>query len=438
MNRRLSNTCWAAILLATASLHASSAKFFQAATQSDFLNGDVENLSIDGRGQLVLGPRTELVYETASPFLWTVAPGPDGALFIGAGNDGKVFRVDADGSGRTIFSAAELEVHALAVAPDGGLYVGTSPDGRIYKVDRAGGSTTFFEPQEKYIWALATDANGNLFAATGDKGIVYKISPDGKGSAFYRTKATHATALALDKSGNLLVGTESPGRVLRVDAEGKAFLLLDSPFREIRTLRFDDKGMLYAAAVNARPANAGAPRLPDDRGPERAPGDATRAPVPSVSTEITSVAIADVAGGGASSSGSSREDRRSLKGAVYRIAPDGLWDELWESREDSPYDVLVDGDAGLIIGTGNKGKLYRLDRNAPRPILVARSNAQQITALHRDPKGRLYYATANPGKLFRLGATLATEGTYESESRDAQMVATWGTLSWRGTASGSR
>ena len=88
----------------------------------------------------------------------------------------------------------------------------------------------------------------------------------------------------------------------------------------------------------------------------------------------------------------------------------------------------------MIIGTGNKGKLYRLDRNAPRPILVARSNAQQITALHRDPKGRLYYATANPGKLFRLGTTMATEGTYESESRDAQMVATWGAISWRGAA----
>ena len=42
-------------------LHASSPKFFQAATQTDFLKGDVENLSIDGRGELSLGPATELV-----------------------------------------------------------------------------------------------------------------------------------------------------------------------------------------------------------------------------------------------------------------------------------------------------------------------------------------------------------------------------------------
>ena len=53
----------------------------------------------------------------------------------------------------------------------------------------------------------------------------------------------HATALAFDKAGNLLVGTESPGRVLRIAPDGKAFVLLDSPFQEIRSLRFDDKGV---------------------------------------------------------------------------------------------------------------------------------------------------------------------------------------------------
>ena len=63
-------------------LHASSPKFFQAATQTDFLKGDVENLSIDSHGQLTLGPVTELVYETSAPFLWcggSAAPRLDAA-----------------------------------------------------------------------------------------------------------------------------------------------------------------------------------------------------------------------------------------------------------------------------------------------------------------------------------------------------------------------
>ena len=60
---------------------------------------------------------------------------------------------------------------------------------------------------------------------------------------------------------------------------------------------------------------------------------------------------------------------------LYRIAPDGLWDELWESRDDSPYDLTFDRNGALIIGTGGKGKLYRLEGDPLRPTLLARAAA---------------------------------------------------------------
>ena len=212
----------AAIAVTTGEATASQPKFFQAATQADFLKGDVDNLSIDAHGRLVLGPATELVYETAAPFVWSVIAGSEGSLFIGTGNEGKVFRVDADGKGSVFFDGAELEAHALAPAPNGGLYVATSPDGKIYKVDHSGAKTEFFDPEDKYIWALAVDAKGNVFAATGDKGVIYKITPDGKGAPFYQTKATHAISLAFDAQGRLLAGTESPGRVFQIDEDSMA------------------------------------------------------------------------------------------------------------------------------------------------------------------------------------------------------------------------
>src|SRR4029077_18048613 len=115
------------------------------------------------------------------------------------------------------------------------------------------------------------------------------------------------------------------------------------------------------------------------------------------------------------------------------IAPDGLWDELWTSREDSPYDITFDQNGSVIVGTGNKGKMYRLEGDPLRPTLLTRAGAQQVTAFYKDPRGRLYFATANPGKLFRLSSGRAPRGTYESEPRDAQMVATWGALRWRGS-----
>ena len=76
-----------AVVALTLPLGASSAKFFQTATQTDFLKGDVENLSIDSRGELTLGPATELVYETSAPFLWSIVGQPDGTLFAGTGNE---------------------------------------------------------------------------------------------------------------------------------------------------------------------------------------------------------------------------------------------------------------------------------------------------------------------------------------------------------------
>ncbi len=421
----------AAVLAAAAiPLGASTPQFFQAASQNDFLRGDLENLAIDARGQLLLGPATELLYEAPAPFLWALVPGPDGALYAGTGNEGRVYRVAPDGTARVFFDAAELEAHALAFAPDGALYVGTSPDGKIYRVERNGTSRVFFEPGEKYIWALATDGKGVVYAATGEHGVVFRITPDGKGTRFYQATATHATALALDPRGAVLVGTESPARVLRVDAGGRAFLLLDSPFQEIRALRFDERGVLYAAAVSG-PSDAHRAPSVSEPSPERSTSDGS-APVPSVSVEVTSVSVVDGSGGSAGVT-TTRDDSRAARGAIYRIAADGLWDQVWESREDAPYDLVFDADDRLVVGTGPKGKIFRFEGVPLRPTLLTRAPAQQVMGFHRDRQGRLHFATANPGKVFRLSSDLAPRGTYESEPRDAEIVSSWGAISWRGT-----
>jgi sugar lactone lactonase YvrE len=430
----------AAALIACASglLRASSPKFFTSTTQADFLKGEIENLSVDARGTLTLGPASELVYETPSPFLWTVVPAPDGSLYVGTGNDGRVFKVDPQGRGSQVFDATELEIHAIAVGANGSVYAASSPDGKIYRIDRSGAATTFFDPEEKYIWALATDAKGNVYAATGEKGIVYKITPDGSGTPFFNTRATHATALAFDKAGNLLVGTESPGRVLRVDATGKGFVLLDTPYQEIRTLKFDDKGQLFVAAANGRPSSNSAPSTPTETAASQStggsPSGAAPTPSVSVSTEVTAVVV-DTSS--ETSGRTTRQPTSGSKGAIYRVAPDGLWDQLWDSRDDLPYDLAFEPGGSLIVATGDKGKIYRLEGDPVRATLLARATAQQVTSLYRDARGRVFYATANPGKISRLSADRAPRGTFESDVQDAQMVSSWGAISWRGTTSGA-
>jgi hypothetical protein len=223
MKRRLSCLLAAGLVAAVASVpQASTARFWLVSTQADLLKGEVERLSIDYSGRLVIGPSARTVFDSNAPFIWTLATGPDGTLYAGGGNDGLVWRIDRDGKSRVFFDAAELEVHALAVGRDGTVYAGTSPDGKVYKIDAQGRSSVFFDPEDKYIWALAVDPQGQMFVGTGDKGLIYKVGPDGKGTVFCKTLATHAVAFAFDRQGQLLAGTESPGRVLRVSAAGKA------------------------------------------------------------------------------------------------------------------------------------------------------------------------------------------------------------------------
>jgi sugar lactone lactonase YvrE len=401
--------------------------FWQAATQADFLKGDVDQLSIDEHGRVTLGPELTRIHDAAAPFVWTIVPGPDSSWYLGTGNDGKVIRVDRNGQGSVFYDSAEMEVHALAAAPNGGLYVGTSPDGRIYRVDAKGQATTFFDPDDKYIWSLAVDRDGNVFAGTGDKGTVYKISPDGKGQKFFASKTAHAISLAFDQNRQLIIGTGAPGRVFRVDAAGKGFLLLDTTYQEIHALRVDPKGVIYAAAQSGR-SQSGGDSISDT--PVITPP--VSASIPNVSTEITSISVVDVGASAQSGTAASSDRRPSMTGAVYRVQPDGLWDELWATRDDAPYDVAIENDGSLLVATGARGKLFRLSGDPVAPVLLTRVPAQQATMIARSGD-RTFIATANPGLLMSVAGTRATRGTFESDVKDAKLVSTWGVVSWRAT-----
>jgi hypothetical protein len=433
MPRRLRVVLSALAIACAASVAALAAvpTFWQVSTEAEFLKGEVENLSIDTFGRLTLGPAAAALYESNAPFLWTLVTATDGTMFAGSGNEGQVFRITADGRSSVFFDSLELEVHAIANAPGGGLYVGTSPDGKIYKLDAAGKATTFFDPADRYIWSLAVDRAGNVFAATGDKGVIYKIAPDGKGAPFYQTKATHAISLAFDGQGRLLAGTESPGRVFQIDANGKPFVLLDSSYNEIHQLRVDANGVIYAAAVRGRASGSGS-SAPDSSSDAGAP-----IPIPSVSTEITAIAIVDsapVSGGSGGGSQTPPPARGPGTGAIFRILPDGSSDLIWESRDDTPYDIAFEPGGALLVATGNKGKIYRLAGDPYQPTLVTRANAEQVTTLMTSRDGQVVFATSNPGKVFRLSADRADRGTYTSDVRDATTVAAWGAVKWQVSA----
>ncbi len=410
-------------------LSAASPVFWRVSTQEEFLRGTADNVSVDAGGRLLLGPNAETVLETGVPFLWSLVRAGD-ALWVGGGPPGAVYRVNRGGRTTTVLDGAAGDVQALAAAPGGGVFAATSPGGRIIAIDAGGAQREVFDPDEPYVWALAAGRDGTLYAGTGNPGRIYRIGPGGGARMLYDTGAAHVRSLAVDAGGRLFAGTGSPGRVLRIDAGGRAFVLLDTNHDEITSIRPASDGAVLALAAGGAPApvTAGQP----------AAVSAAAAPVvtTSVSVTVTASATATPAAPAAVPGTGAAAPSTAAGGAVYRIAPDGIWDVVWQSTADTPYDAAVDAAGAVVVGTGPDGKIFRVEGLPRTTVLLARAAARQVTRLAEGPDGQLHYTTANPGRLFRLAANRAGSGIYTSEVHDARTIATWGTIRWRADTPG--
>ena len=97
-----------------------------------------------------------------------------------------------------------------------------------------------------------------------------------------------------------------------------------------------------------------------------------------------------------------------------------------------PTTSSIEPSGSLLVGTGTEGKIFRVGGDPARATLLARAAARQVTALLREPSGRIVGAASNPGKLFALSPSRRRGAArYESDVRDAGTVATWGVIRWR-------
>ena len=118
---------------------------------------------------------------------------------------------------------------------------------------------------------------------------------------------------------------------------------------------------------------------------------------------------------------------------MYCISADGSPKTIWSSREDLVYALAFDQSGRLLAGTGNRGKIYVIQGKQYTDL--AKASANQVTAFARAPKGGLYAATSNLGKIFLLGPNPVAEGTYESDVFDAKIFSKWGRVEVRGSGS---
>lgn len=416
-----------AVLAAAAAARGAEPQFWKVDSAKEILAGDLDGVSVDSDGHLRLSRASTLLDDTQAPYVWSVARAKDGTVYAGTGNDGKIFRIK-DGKAELFYDASELEVHALTLGPDGRLYAGTSPDGKVYAIDSKGSAKEFYDPPDKYIWALAFDRKGRLLVATGLEGKLYRVDKDGKASAILSTNESHLTSLALGPDDTVYAGSSPEGIVYRVDPADKVFVLLDSDYHEIKGLSLGGDGSLYVAAVDGEketPKAAPVIAAPAPAPVPVSPGGAEVTVTASLPTQAAPPAAAPGPPHPPSPSG-------APKGALFRILSTGEVETLWTSREETPHSLAAFA-GGALVGTGDKGKLYRVANDATWTMLGVLP-AEQVTALVEGKGGAVLVATANPGKVLRLEATPAARGTFTSQPKDAGTVSIWGRIRWESTS----
>jgi sugar lactone lactonase YvrE len=434
MMRRTNVVCLLALaILSPMAARAEHTRYWRQTDFAEFQKGTAKGVAVRSDGKLRPAPKFDSFADPNLAYVWALRLNSKGQLYAAGGSDARVLRFDDAGKPTTVFESAELAAQAIAFDATDNLYVGTSPDGKVYQVTPDGKKTVFFEPKTKYIWALAVDSQGALYVATGDTGEVFVVTPDGKGQLFYQSRERHARSLAFDSKGNLLIGTEPDGLIVRVEISrktpkaapeaGTSFVAYETNKAEVTSLVTDPDGNIYAASIGDKSRAPAIPRMPQAVTPPTT--------VTTVTGGGTVISQAQPAAGQTNIVFPFPSIATAGGAEVVRIAPDGSPQTLWTSRDDLVLSMGLSPTGKLLLGTGDNGTVIELEGDDVYSS-VASTASEQVTSLVAGPAGKVFVATANPGKIFALGPGSEPNGSFESEPFDAKIFSRWGRLTWWG------
>jgi hypothetical protein len=394
----------------------------------EFEKGTSQGVAIQSDGRLREGPGLKDVYTTQSTFVWSVAANQSGVAFAGTGSPGSVVRIArAPGSKPfVLFETKDLSVQVVRVGPDGYVYAATLPSGKIYRLKadaetkqddasatvafdmaKLGGSETAkADAKARYIWDLTFDSAGRLYIATGDPGAIYRIDPAHPGTApvqFFKSDEAHIRSLAWDAKGNLLAGSDGSGLVYRISPDGKGYVLFEAPRREITSIAVGTDGTVYAADV----------------------GDKSRNPLPPLPVQgIGTATITIVQPSSLQAVNTSTSLPEGTE--IYALSEGQAPRKIWSGKDDIVYAMAARGD-GLLALTGNRGHLLRIQKDgsfADIGHLDAQQGLSFAEAHSTQGFDGLLIGTGNTGKLSLLGA--AEKHEYASDVLDTGAMARFG------------
>jgi hypothetical protein len=427
------------ILLAPSVGQAGKVKAWNHHAASDYEKARYQHAVVNSEGALQLARQLKPLAGIDAAHVWDCVEDKDGNLYVATGNEGKLFKIAADGKVTTAYTSDDGEILCLAASPDGSIYAGTGPSGRVLRIDSKGEVKLLYETGDSYVWSLAVDSKGEAaYAGTGPKGRIHRVTPDGKGSIFYSTKQDHILCLAIGTDGMVYAGTDKSGLVYRIDEKGKGFVLFSAPQAEIRTL------LVTADAVYAGTSAPTRRRTPSVSG--STPSGSSSSSTSILSTgkpEATKVAEGSAAG---PTSPMETKDKESTKptpapapsppgsgeNSIFRITADGTAREIF--REKAMVLCMARHNERLFVGTGIDGQLFEINETTKERSEVSRLDNGQILCIRKRHDGAMVLGTGDPGKLYVLHEKYVAKGTVTSDVLDAKIISKWGALRWKADA----
>jgi len=378
-------------------------------SKDDFLKGKFEGISVSYDGILSLSPKEEKISGPEEEFYLSLLITPDGVLYLGTGHGGKIYRIRKGGEPELYFQVPEMGIYCLARDRKGDLYAGTSPNGKIWKITDKRKGDVFFNPREKYIWDLLFIDRGVLLAAVGESGGIYEINKEGEGKLILKAEENHILCLKKETDGDLFAGSGGKGLLYRMSKAKRASILFESPHEEIKSIALDKEGNIYVAA-------SGAVIKPKQ---EETPVSLIRetAVTVSPSTRGTKEVLSLV---------------RKQPSALYKIDKQGIAKKLWHSSEELIYSLLWNEREGkLIFGTGDKGRIYSVDKDEKISLVVQKKSELVYFLLPYDSK--IYFLSNNPSDLSIFYPIQRFSGEYMSRVMDTRTISSWGRIEWEAT-----
>jgi hypothetical protein len=422
-------------LLVAASADAGKVKTWYHHAAADYDKAKFDRAVVSNQGTLRLARELRPLADLDAAHVWDIVEDAAGNLIVATGDDGKLFRVGADGKAKLLTQSKESQVLCLVRTPDGGIYAGTGPSGKVLKIDGDGKSAVVADGLGKYVWSLVWDQGAkSLVAGTGPKGKIYRVGLDGKTDVFYATKQDHVMSLALDGP-TLYAGTDKGGLVYRIDPAGKAFVLYHASQNEVRTIAVHDQ-IVYAGTSS--PATKRLPATPTKPAPSSPGGSSGGGSSSGASTgpdDKTKSALEPSSGttfAGPEPKGSPASPPSSAgigENSLYRIASDGTVRELF--RDKTLVLSLLRVGGRLYVGTGMQGQLFEIDEATKERVELARLDHGEIHCLLRRKDGSIVLGTGDPGKIYVLEDRHVKKGDVVSDVLDAKLVSTWGAVSWK-------